>query len=291
MKYVISVFFILFLMLPSIVSAKIYFAVEKEDQFSIYPEYQYIQGKVQKYFGRCNPCTLYVVIDDEDKFFQELRLRVNVGFSDVTGYDCNCFSIIDLAKRGWCNAPCGVCYKTSTWMCQELGYHDVGCSPEGYWGNCKQCDVACYNFITTTSSLIELKYGNQLLFRATPNNIPTETENLAEIVNEVCGNHIQTEINERKAGQAHYNYECRVPLTASADLSGGSIDLEVSKITYTECGERYCLTTTTSTIPTTTLTTIIIPPPPPENNNLKIAITVVIIILILFIFFLIAIHH
>lgn len=236
------------LMSPSFVSASIKFAVEKDDMFSIYPEYQYVNGKVMRYFERCNPCTVYLVIDDEPAFYESLVLNVrgsvggvrqhtNVYFYNQGSGRWDGLLISSEGRQRVINAGCSISFSGGQYVLTES--HDSCCKKLGYEGWFSDTG---WNECFTTQKFdpnIDMKLDGQLIWERKNGVEPKTTTNIYDTVNQRC----EYDINEFRKDVGAYHYECFVPIVSYSDVNGGGFEIELEPAVkeYTPCGERYCL--------------------------------------------------
>lgn len=193
-------------------------------------------------FTNCNPCPLVLEVDNEiNGLYQDINFTMNVDYSTPTGYSGVCIDIYPtLSSRGWAAPPCTF-YRTPEAMCRDLGYAGKGVNPEGSWGSCNQCQLACYNTVITSTEWIEVRHGNTLLHRFDGEN--QADVNFASSINEDCGSEL-------------YNGQiCQSAYSVSSSNNGGSWYISNVPVDIRLVPSSTTTTTTTyGTPPTTTIT-------------------------------------
>lgn len=225
---------------------------------AIYPKYVYVEGKRQDEFSECNPCSFDIMVENYYQFFDDLRFGVYTGWGGTGSLQCACFNYQSICP------DCTRC-KSGYELCQAFGYQDVGC-PEPPQPDCHYCEIQCYRYPSIPpTNWIEIRYDSQVVYRADyGGTIPTETDNIAQIINLACKYHIEEAAKDIGA----YQYECPVGFSVYSESSGGSFELSDSPNVITLCSvgqsvdaDGICFTPTTTTTTTSTTTTTI----PPEG--------------------------
>ena len=166
----------------TIIVAIFLLAVTKTNLLTIASENVYVQGEVQKYFSRCNPCQTNIVISHEPNFFQTVKFSILTDFNELT----------TTSVKFGC-VPLGTSHTSSRSAdCQAGGFNDYATSLPGYsgpyWCSNNPDVIKCWGYVPLTASQITCSLDNQVVFQRRNDGIQTvgtnsETSNLATILN------------------------------------------------------------------------------------------------------------
>lgn len=214
--------------------------------FSITSNYQFSGGEVQKYFNKCNPCTVNLVVTETYNLFDDLIFEAKA-FGGRSGRETGCVTItkwdIDSSK-----------YRPADW-CQNGGYRDIGYSPTSQnWGDCGasydcmtdkdyQCvdqQIRCWRDYFIAPSNVEAKIGSAVVWSMSSLDQFLETQNLAPYVNDICRENIAA-CQRYNAGEESSRdlcvSDCIIGFTVSSDTNVGGFDIKTSPKTETYTSE------------------------------------------------------
>jgi len=264
MKGILVFSLLIILLVTPISEARIIYKIES-NPFSMYPDYQYNDGKVQKYFDRCNPCTFSIVVDDEKELFSEVMFEFSIpSFSNSVGKSEACIPIED--KTHYLNGigdrqEWQIATAMDSTFCQLHGYQDYAFYSNKWCKYTYECgrysgrscignEVRCFKYVSETSDWIEIKKGGILLARFENGDSVTKKQvNLAEYTNDYCYDSI---MDCQKFGECD---GCEVSFQAYSENRGGSFEVSDSPVKVVKMSE--VPTTTTTTTPITTTTTVV----------------------------------
>lgn len=163
-------------------------------------------------FKNGNPSNFALIVENEGNSFGELRFRVDIN----PNYAC-----------GW---SCFACNSGAVSVCDQYCISN-GLGRYRYPSEHTPCTNQCGRANTCSANVIEIDYNGQNVFYWENGvSTPVETNNLADIVNDVCGHHMD-QYNEDVGA---YNYRCTVTFTIKSNVNGGvmTVGARPSIMTY-----------------------------------------------------------
>lgn len=221
--------------------------------FSIYPDYQYVEGSIQRTFDRCNPCTFYINVAHEQQFFDSLIFDMQA-FGGTLGYEAGCITVT--------SADVALGYRELSRWCRNHEYYGYGSSPETqyvWWygcgevsqdckdkkdGSCIGEQIQCYKRRTVVPSSVVAKMGTVELWRMSSASQFTPTIDLATILNTECREHLEACYNYNSLGYLSYrdkcNEDCLVPVVVTSNVNAGGFEATTTPTTleYLPLGEN-----------------------------------------------------
>jgi hypothetical protein len=129
----------------------------------------------------------------------------------------------------------------------------------GQWCTFQQ-SLRCFDHTSTSTDWIEIRFNEEVLYRATPDDASSTFTMPGDIINLQCGSDIELKHNDPSA----YHYECKIPVDVYSEGNGGGFEVSLIDPQVSYCGsfnidnQGVCsepsITTTTAPGGTTTTT-------------------------------------